>query len=977
MKKIAVVILGALMLLLLSACGMSKEKTVYISEIMSQNTRTYADENGDLCDWIELHNPTNEVVNLGGYVLADNSSNKFTFPELALAPGEHFVVFANGIEKVDMEKRVIHVPLSIGAKGENIYLYASNGVMVCRISVPGLAADTSYGVDAEGKLVIFDNPTPGKSNFEQISDDSVAPSEQTDDGEVTESGIYINEYSTNSTQTLMDEDGDFVAWVEIYNSTDKKVNLKGMSLSDDSFDKAKWVFPSFKIEAGGYAVVYLSGKNKVYDGGNKIHAGFKLNGKEEFLYIFSKTGHAVDKCQVHEVFSNLSYGRVTDNPEQFAFFARSTPGRQNSGRYFDSIDSARYTGNREFTISEVAAVNTVSAHSDGEYYDYVELYNSSGVKLNLGLYKLSDSKDAESFKQLPKRVLQPGEYVTVYFGADEDYVSDYTGDIYVTNGLNRYGETVYLMDILNTVVDAFTYGRLQDGFSCGRDIGSNGDTVYYTDMTPGAVNPASTVKNSLPTPVFSQSSTYLEAGTQIEISADFGEIHVTIDGSTPTKSSPIYTGPITVSRTAVIRAKNFAEGYMPSDTACATYLVGTRRHDLPVVFLTTDEENLYDYNTGIWAMGAGASDEFPYEGANFWQNWERPVNFEYMTEDGVSQVGFDAGISVFGQFSRANDQKSVEIKLKDKYGPSEVCYPFFEDSDVNVFSSFVLRNGGQDYNIAHIRDAYAATVIKGQMDIDIMDYQPVVCYVNGEYHGIYDLREKIDEDYVANHHGADPDKVDLIKANSDVKSGSFDNYEALLDFVSKYDLSQDIYYNKVCQYVDIDELINYWLCESFFTNTDTGNIKFWRENTPGAKWRWIFFDVDWCLFNSTYDYNIIDNYLDPEGHGVGQAFSTTLFRNLYKNKNFRTRMLEIFSYHLKTTFTEERMLSILDELVKEIETEMPYYLERWDIGSEEYWRSNVDTLKWVIQEKIKLFPQQMVEALDMTKEEVAMYLSDV
>lgn len=976
MKKISVILLSVMLLLLLSACSISNEKTVYISEIMSQNTRTCVDENGDFCDWIELHNPTDEIINLAGYVIADNSSNKFTFPELAMEPGEHLVIFANGVEKADTEKRVIHVPISIGAKGENIYLYAPNGVMVCRISVPGLAADTSYGVDAEDRLVVFEAPTPGMPNFE-TAPDATEPTAGETDGEVTESGIYINEYSTNSTQTLMDEDGDFVAWVEIYNSTDKKVNLKGMSLSDDSFDKVKWVFPNFKIEAGGYAVVYLSGKNKVYEGGKTIHASFKLNGKEEFLYIFSKTGHAVDKCQVQEVLANLSYGRTVEAPDTFAFFARSTPGRQNADKHFESIESARYAGNREFTITEVAAVNTVNAHTDGEYYDFIELYNSSSEKLNLANYKLSDSKKAESFKQLPKRALNPGEYITVYCGADEDYVSDYTGDIYITNGLNRYGETVYLLDRNNVVVDAFTYGRLQDGYSGGIELGSDGSTAYYLSATPGAANSSQTVKNSLPNPVFSQSSTYLEAGTAIEITADFGEIHFTIDGSIPTENSPVYTGPIAVSRTGVIRARNFAEGYMPSDTVCATYLVGTRKHDLPVVFLTTDEDNLYDYNTGIWAKGAGASTEFPFEGANFWQNWERPVNFEYMTEDGVAQVGFDAGISVFGQFSRANDQKSVEIKLKDKYGPSEVCYPFFRDSDVNVFSSFVLRNSGQDYNVAHIRDAYAAMVIKNQMDIDIMDYQPVVCYVNGKYHGIYDLREKIDEDYLANHHGADPDNVDLIKANSDVKSGSFDNYESVLNYVSTHDLSQDAYYNKVCQYIDIDELINYWLCESFFTNTDTGNIKFWRENTPGAKWRWIFFDVDWCLFSSTYDYNIIDNYLDPEGHGVGQSFSTTLFRNLYKNKNFRTRMLEIFSHHLKTTFREERLLSILDELIKEIETEMPYYLQRWDIGSVEYWKDNVDTLRWVISEKRKMFPKQMVEALNMTKEEVALYLSDV
>lgn len=975
MKKLSVVIVAFMLAFILSACGGGGlSENVYISEIMADNTKTLADENGDYCDWIELHNPTAAPINLAGFIIADNSSNQFTFPDLVISPGEHLVLFANGVEKVDTANKVIHVPLSVGAKGENLYLYDAEGKLVCRISAPGIEADKSFGVAEDEKLAIFDVPTPGKPNFVSVTEPTEQSGDDSASGSVTQTGIYINEYSPNSTQTLMDDEGEFVAWVEIYNSTEKEIDLSGCSLTDDAIDRGKWIFPDYKIAAGGYGVVYLSGKDKPYGGGKTVHATFKLNGKEEKLYLFSRTGQIIDQVDVYELFSNLTCGRVRQTPEKFAFFARPTPGRANVGTHFDSVESARYTGNREIAITEVAAVNTTNEHADGEYYDFVEIYNSSKSNVNLANYKLSDSKKAESFKRLPKRILAPGEYAVVYCG-DEDYVS-YDGDIFVSFGLNRYGETVYLLDKYNVVVDALKYGRMQNGYSSGKELDGDGEVVYYASLTPGTGNPES-LKSSLPNPEFSRGSSYLKKGSQVEITVPYGEIHYTIDGSTPTESSPIYTGPITVKRTGVIRARNFAVGHVPSDTVCATYLTD-RKHDLPIVFLTTDSENLYDYSTGIWAMGAGASTEFPYEGANFWQNWERPVHFEYMTAKGVSQVAFDAGISVFGQYSRANDQKSVEIKLKDKYGPTKVCYPFFGEDAVNVFSSFVLRNGGQDYNIAHIRDAYAAMVIKGQMDIDIMDYQPVVCYVNGEYHGIYDMREKIDEDYLANNHGADPDKVDLIKANSDVKAGTYDNYGKIIDYVNSHDLSNDAYYDKICEYVDVDELINYWMCEGFFTNTDTGNIKFWRERKAGAKWRWIFFDVDWCLFGSTYSVeNITADYLDPLGHGVGQAFETDLYVNLYKNPRFRTRMLEIFSQHLKTTFRTDRMLKILDELIAEIDHEMPYYLERWEISDYDSWKDRVETLREIIIDKRKIFPDQMKEALSMTDAEVEKYLSDI
>lgn len=124
----------------------------------------------------------------------------------------------------------------------------------------------------------------------------------------------------------------------------------------------------------------------------------------------------------------------------------------------------------------------------------------------------------------------------------------------------------------------------------------------------------------------------------------------------------------------------------------------------PVIFLSTDDANLYDYNTGIFADGPGKSATFPFKGANFWKDWERPIHFEYMDEKGNAQVQFNAGIKVFGQYSRALDQKSFSINLRDKYGPTEVCYPFFKNNDINVFSAFVLRSSGQDNTSAHIRD---------------------------------------------------------------------------------------------------------------------------------------------------------------------------------------------------------------------------------------------------------------------------------
>lgn len=963
-KRIFLISFLFFLLLTFSSCK-SEEQGIIINEVMASNKSTYTDENGDFCDWIELYNASSSAINLDGYMLSDDRYDKdvFTFPSVTLAAGEYLVVFADSKNYTDAQNSVFHLPFSVSSKGECIYLYSGDGKLQSLMNTNVLSDDESIGINEKGKLQIFNTPTPGKPNSENV---------QSGADKALLDGIYINEYSTSSTQTVTDEDGEFVSFVEIYNSSDKDVDLKGCRLTDDYKDKEKWTFPSVTVKAKGYLVVYLSGKTKVYDGKN-LHADFVLSGKEDTVYLLDAKGKTLDSVKVYELISNLTYGRSKDDLTKFLFFSKATAGKANTANGFESIDSARYTKNKSLCVTEVAAVNnTVAQSENGEYFDYVELYNSSGKTVNLKNYKLSDSKKAESFLSLPDKELKSGEYVVIYCG-DDNYTSSVTGNIYRKFGLNRYGETVYIVDKDGTAVDSFSYGRLSSSYSAGRDITKTDETVYYNALTPGKENPKTSLKAALPNAQFSKSSTYVEKGEKIEISCQNGEIRYTTDGSVPNENSKLYTEAITINKNTVIRAKVFLNGYVPSDCVNATYITG-RKSKLDVVFLTTDSDNLYGYSNGIFADGPNKSSEFPYLGANFWQDWEREVNFEYMTADGVSQIQFDAGIKVFGQYSRALSQKSVSINLRDKYGPTEVCYPFFDDSDVNVFSSLVLRNSGQDFQKSHIRDAFCAMVMKNSVDVDIMDYKPVVTYINGEYYGIYDLREKLDEDYLANHHGIDSENVDFIKGNSIVQNGSVDAYKELLEYIKTHDMSKKENYEYACKQIDIDELISYWMCESFFTNTDTGNIRFYKENTENAKWRWIFFDADWALYPSTYKWNYVDNYLNPEGHGVGRMFNTTIMVNLMKNSDFRKRVLEIHSKHLKTTFDTNRMLKIYDSMVNEIREEMKYHCEKWNGISYEGWEKSINELRTIIEEKKEIFISHIIESFNMTDEEIKMYL---
>ena len=324
-KGILLIVALVAALVSLTACNQSVlDSDIYISEVMSDNVSTLADENGDMCDWIELHNPTEKSISLEGYILSDGSE-KFTFPKLSVKPGEYLVVFADGTEKTDIGRKIIHVPFALSSSsGESVLLYNAKGRLVNSINLVKLNEDQSMGIDENRKVVVLPTPTPGKANTIAEEKDE-APEETAENNTADGKTILINEYATSANCTVMDEDGEFVGFVELYNAGDSHVSLSGYYLSDDEADKQKWAFPDVTIESGKYLVVYLSGKTKTYKKGASLHCDFKLKGDEDSLCLFDPVGNTVDSCTVYDLLSNLSCGRPAKDNGHFAFLPRRRP----------------------------------------------------------------------------------------------------------------------------------------------------------------------------------------------------------------------------------------------------------------------------------------------------------------------------------------------------------------------------------------------------------------------------------------------------------------------------------------------------------------------------------------------------------------------------------------------------------------------------------------------------------------------------
>ncbi|MCR4616065.1 MAG: CotH kinase family protein [Clostridiales bacterium] len=780
--------------------------------------------------------------------------------------------------------------------------------------------------------------------------------------------VQVNEYMTKNTYVLYDEEGDYDDWVELHNTTGQSVSLRGMYLSDNSEKPGKWEFPAETyIPADGYLIVYLSGKDKVTESG-EIHTNFKLGGeKDNIVGLFSSDGKAVDSLPLVDLDENVSYGRSAENPGELKYFANPTPGEKNSSVSFAELSAIRAKSNCTVLINEVSAAYDVGNKTSGQY-DWIELYNASNSPVSLTGYGLYKSSGEDKKFTFPDGVtLDAGGYSVVYLIGDNPVPSDIKGKLIANFKVDSSGDQLLISDPNGEIIDKFFSGKLRIGVTSGR--AETTDRVFFDTPTPGAENSGKYYTSYFKKPVFSSDGGIVESGTVLNITADIGTVRYTTDGSEPKASSPEYKDGITITKSTTVKAKVFGDDKLPSDTVTATFCVGMQ-HTLPIVCLSADPDDLFGYTNGILANGPGYGGDFPYVGANFWKDWERKATIEYF-ENGVKQVEFNAGINVFGQYTRAYDKKSLAIHLRDNYGAKSVTFPFFKDNNVTTHTDFVLRAGGQDSNKLELRDAFCAMVMKGYTDLAYMDWQPVALYINGKYYGFYNLREKINESYLDSHRDIDKDNVSIIKGNSKILAGTYDEYKAMLEYAKSHDLSIAENYDYMCKHMDIDNFIDYLIVEIFFCNGDTGNIKFYKGGGETDKWQWVMYDLDMAMYSDALwtTSSSISKLFDPQGHGSGHGFRTNLQRALIANKTFKDKFLKRYAELYNTAFTEEHMNAVLDEMVELVDGEMANNEKCWPKFSYQKWKNNyVPELHKVINGRREVAKAQLQSFLGVSNQ---------
>lgn len=606
-------------------------------------------------------------------------------------------------------------------------------------------------------------------------------------------------------------------------------------------------------------------------------------------------------------------------------------------------------------INEIMSSNS-SAYFDeyGDTPDWIELINAADQTINLSNYSLSDNIFNPLKWIFPSIDLLPNDIIlvnasgrdlnTIIVNEEEPHISGLHTNFSISNG----NESIYLFNNDGNLIDSVEAILLPENNSYGRNIGDLNNWSIFQISTPGFENNTQAYTGQIAIPEINLPSGFYSSNLTIMIVNQDPDINTfyTLDGSEPTMSSSEFSNPLLLNKTTVVKAKSFRNGFLQSETSTNTYFIN-EESDLTVISLSTNPANLWDENSGIYVLGNNAEYELPHYGANYWQDWEKPASLQLFDKDKNNQFKIDVDIKIFGGWSRANEQKSLAIFTNNG---NPINYKIFPNLDIDNFKSIVLRNSGNDWNSTMMRDGFIHTIAEA-LNIDKLAYEPAVLFLNGEYWGIHNIREKLNLSYISSHYNVKNENIDLLELDGDEIDGTNEEYLKLKEFIANNDLSIDANYKVVSNKMDIKNFIDYNIFEIYIANTDWpgNNVKFWRDRSEAGRWRWILFDTDFgfgWIYGEDYSHNTLSFALETNGlDWPNPPWATLFLRKLLENTNFKNAFVSRYSDLSNTEFVPEKIKYKISLMSNQIKSEMQKHIQKWNQFSMANWENNLSTMK--------------------------------
>ena len=608
-------------------------------------------------------------------------------------------------------------------------------------------------------------------------------------------------------------------------------------------------------------------------------------------------------------------------------------------------------------INEVLASNkTDKQDEDGEHNDWIELYNAGSTAINLGGFTITDDETIPGQWALPDLTLDAGSYLLLWASGKDKSANE----LHTNFKLKAGGEFIAIYDQTGAEVDAFDFDAQTADISYGRLPDGSDTFAFFTETTPGSANessppPDGTITFSHQEGVYGASIDVVLTGTEPGAS-----VHYTTDGAPPTSNSSVYTGALHLSSSKVVRAILYKNGEKASAIFTRTYIVD-ENPKLPVLSLALDPDDLWDENTGIYKNFEGRGDA-----------WERSMHLA-LIENNKTEFAIQGGVRIHGNYTRRLDKKSFRLYFRSEYGESKLNYNLFPDKGISKFKRLVLHAGGSDQptdrdSWSHIRNPLAVQMWKeAGFSKNVSMYKPVALYLNGEYWGLYWIRERVDKNFVESNFGYT--NMDLQKEIRDthvpeVEEGDDGHWLELWNFFKNNDISTPENYAIVKEkYFNIVNYAQYHLIEIFAGNFDWPHNNIYRLRNRGGSGRFshILWDTDQA-FNligsadhshatlkwASRDEPRPDLQFREPGDG-SWLWSTFILRRLFENDEFVALFCNQYADFLNTIFDDGNLGSMARKIEASIEDEMPREMKRWGVSDQGTWRRNIDRVHRFLQ----------------------------
>ena len=766
---------------------------------------------------------------------------------------------------------------------------------------------------------------------------------------ISNAQVVINEGSNKNYSSIPDEDGQYPDWIELYNAGTDTVSLSGYSLTDDIADTTKWVFANVSIGPGEFKVVFCSGKDRkpvtsfrqvLYTGPFNPVTGWNKHELTTPFYWDGVSNILLNICSYSNVgYTTNSVFNQTDKSYPATVFAVQDGSPYICGAQYGFRSERR--PNIKFNDIAIDTGNVQNSPTDypapyGNWYwaarhqmlfrasELSDAGLSAGDITSLAFDVVStDPNTIYEYLDMHMKLVSRAEMTTLFETVD-------TNSYLHTNfKVSSSGETIFLFSPSRTLESSlFVHCDAPDNSTGLFPDASGNTTIFQTATAASSNNFSDTFSGYLLKPVFSVAPGLYTSTVYVEITdpnPDNSSIHYTMDGNDPTPESPMYTGePIPIYYSSVLKAMAFGDGILPSPVTVSSYLLGVN-HVTPVLSVVTDHANLYG-TTGIF-------DNWPFD-------WEKAAYVEYFDTAQALIFSQRAGMQIDGGLggSRAQPQHSFRIELDHSVlGDGPIEYPLIPNRPQRTkYSEIYLRNGSNQFLTFPYKDASQVEMMAGETNNYYSAWRPVSVYINGNYFGLYELREKLNEEYFEIHEDASASTIDLLsqsfwyggtlRAVEGSVDPFYDDYEAF----NALDPVDPDFWDLADQYFDLTWYTDYIIAESWMSNIDWpgNNIKIYRSDKTNKRWRFCVIDLELSLqpngWTDCYGDHI--NYMltqDPANPYIN------IWLKGIQNQRFRQYFINRFADVMNTSYRTDRLLSVEESMFTQTVQEMPREYGRW------------------------------------------------